>query len=219
MQIVFDFMAGDVPFDEFWTVFRENPEVRLWVDQLSDFQSDPPPQITRDSMLRALYRATQNVYNGHILGMLEKDVQSPEYKHIHNAIKQYCIFSTIETAILAAYPDTKCSRRYKQNREYYDKALGRSIGGNEVMGYAASILDQFPVTMKAVDRLKAGKEALWAAFHIKDRKFPRWAQEADWPMGKNSPMEYLGQRRDGELVALRFRDVDTGEIRVVEQFY
>ena len=219
MQIVFDFMAGDVPFDEFWTVFRENPEVRLWVDQLSDFQSDPPPQITRDSMLRALYRATQNVYNGHILGMLEKDVQSPEYKHIHNAIKQYCIFSTIETAILAAYPDTKCTRRYKQNREYYDKALGRSIGGTEVIGYAASILDQFPVTMKAADRVKAGKEALWTAFHIKDRKFPRWAQEADWPMGKNSPMEYLGQHRDGELVALRFRDVDTGEVRVVEQFY
>ena len=32
-------------------------------------------------------------------------------------------------------------------------------------------------------------------------------------------MEYLGQRKDGELVALRFRDVDTGEERIVEQFY
>ncbi len=38
-------------------------------------------------------------------------------------------------------------------------------------------------------------------------------------MGKNSPMEYLGQRRDGELVELRFRDADTGEERTVEQFY
>lgn len=32
-------------------------------------------------------------------------------------------------------------------------------------------------------------------------------------------MEYFGQRKDGELVALRFRDVDTGEERIVEQFY
>lgn len=68
-------------------------------------------------------------------------------------------------------------------------------------------------------KVAAGKETLWNAFHIKDRKFPRWVQEADWPMGKNSPMEYLGQRKDGELVALRFRDVDTGEERIVEQFY
>ena len=219
MQIVFDFMAGDVPFDEFWTVFRENPEVRLWVDQLSDFQGDPPPKITRDLMLRALYGIIQRDHNGHVLGRLEKYIQSPEYEYVHNANKQYHIFSIIETAVLAAYPETKCTRRYKQNSDYYYKALGRSIGGNEVMGYAASILDQFPPTMKVADRLKAGKEALWAAFHIKDRKFPRWAQEADWPMGKNSPMEYLGQHRDGELVALRFRDVDTGEIRVVEQFY
>ena len=87
------------------------------------------------------------------------------------------------------------------------------------MGYVAGVLDQFPRTMKMADRVKAGKEALWNAFHIKDRKFPRWAQGANWPMGKNSPMEYLGQRRDGELVELRFRDVDTGEIRIVEQFY
>ncbi len=54
--------------------------------------------------------------------------------------------------------------------------------------------------------------------NIKDRKFPHWVHGAG-PMGKNSPMEYLGQRKDGELVALRFRDVDTGEERIVEQFY
>ena len=87
------------------------------------------------------------------------------------------------------------------------------------MSYAAEVLSKFPRTMKKADRAAAGKEALWKAFHIKDRKFPRWAQEADWPMGKNSPMEYLGQRRDGELVELRFRDVDTGEERTVEQYY
>lgn len=73
--------------------------------------------------------------------------------------------------------------------------------------------------MKVSERTKAGKEAFWEVFHIKNRKFPRWVQGPAWPMGKNSPMEYLGQRRDGELVALRFRDVDTGEDRIVEQFY
>lgn len=36
-------------------------------------------------------------------------------------------------------------------------------------------------------------------------------------MGKNSPMEYIGRHKDGELVQLRFRDIDTGEEKIVEQ--
>ena len=118
-----------------------------------------------------------------------------------------------------AYPTLKPTRIYKQNADYYLNAPGNSIGGSEVDEFMCQILDKFPPTMKVAERKKAGKEALWKAFHIKDRKFPRWIQGADWPMGKNSPMEYLGQRRDGELVELRFRDVDTGEERTVEQFY
>ena len=44
-----------------------------------------------------------------------------------------------------------------------------------------TMIEAAVVTAKAADRVKAGKEALWAAFRIKDRKFPRRAQEADWP--------------------------------------
>ena len=36
---------------------------------------------------------------------------------------------------------------------------------------------------------------------------------------EKSPMEYLGRHKDGELVQLHFRDVDTGEERIAEQFY
>ena len=43
-----------------------------------------------------------------------------------------------------------------------------------------TMIEATVVTTKAADRVKAGKKALWAAFRIKDRKFPRWAQEADW---------------------------------------
>lgn len=43
-----------------------------------------------------------------------------------------------------------------------------------------TMIEAAVVTTKAADRVKAGKKALWAAFRIKDRKFPRWVQEADW---------------------------------------
>ena len=218
MQIVFDFIAGSMPFKEFWEIYQSTPEIRQWLDQIADFNRDLPPEIASDLMLRGIYRTVQYDHQGHILPMLNDDYDTAK-KKISDAIYQYCFFSVVETAVVSAFPKVKRTRRYKQNHTYYSKAMGRSIGGSEVVDYAANILAEFPETMKMADRVTAGKEALWSAFHIKDRKFPRWPQGADWPMGKNSPMEYLSQRQDGELVELRFRDVDTGEIRIVEQFY
>jgi len=44
-------------------------------------------------------------------------------------------------------------------------------------------------------------------------------QGAEWPMGKNSPMKYIDRKTNGEEVLFRFVDVDTGEERIVSQFY
>lgn len=219
MQIVFDFIAGDIPFDEFWEAYCADPKIGEWLDSIADFSHEPPPVIAKDRLLYALYRTIALVYDGHVLRMLVESPYPPKDSYTTIVRRQCGIYYLMLTAILTKYPDAKRTKRYKDDDDYYFKALGRSIGGAEVMSYAAEVLDKFPRTMKKADRAAAGKEALWKAFHIKDRKFPRWAQEADWPMGKNSPMEYLGQRRDGELVELRFRDVDTGEERTVEQYY
>lgn len=218
MQVVFDFISGNISFDEFWKEYEQNPQIGEWIDCLTDFSGDPPPKIVKDSRLLVIYRAVPIGFDGHILGMMAHSPYPPTDSY--PAARRKCrIFDMILAAVTAKYPDVKPTKCYRQDDDYYYKALGNSIGGNEVMDYAASVLDQFPRTMKAAERVKAGKEALWKAFHIEDRKFPRWVQGADWPMGKNSPMEYLGLKRDGEQVSLRFRDVDTGEERIVEQFY
>ncbi len=40
------------------------------------------------------------------------------------------------------------------------------------------------------------------------------------PEWQNLPYrEFLGQKTDGELVYFHFRDVDTEEVRIVEQLY
>lgn len=219
MQIVLDFIAGDVSFEDFWNAYCADPKIGEWLDSIADFSQDPPSVIAKDNWLRTLYRAIASVYDGHVLKMLEKSPYPPKDAHTTIVRRQCGIYDLVLTAVLTKYPDAKWTKRYKDDDDYYSKVLGRSIGGAEVMSYAVDVLNRYPRTMKKTDRMAAGKEALWEAFHIKDKKFPRWAQEADWPMGKNSPMEYLGQRKDGELVELRFRDVDTGEERIVEQFY
>lgn len=68
-------------------------------------------------------------------------------------------------------------------------------------------------------RKQAARAWVKEYFHIEGKKRPYWAQGGEWPMGKNSPMQYISRKRDGELVQLLFRDVDTGEERIVEQFY
>ena len=218
MQIVFDFISGGIPFEEFWNAYCKNPEIGQWLDGIADFSQDPPPQIRKDLMLTGLYLTVKKQYNGHIKPYIIEDYEKEKLR-LNDVIYRYCFYSVIETAVITAFPNAKRTNIYKDDENYFYKALGRSIGGSEVMAYASEILNRFPRTMKKADRAAAGKAAIQEAFHIHDRKFPCWPQEADWPMGKNSPMEYLGRHKDGELVQLRFRDVDTGEERIVEQFY
>lgn len=37
MQIVFDFIAGDIPFDEFWDAYCADPKIGEWLDSIADF--------------------------------------------------------------------------------------------------------------------------------------------------------------------------------------
>ena len=34
MQIVFDFIAGDIPFDEFWEAYCADPKIGEWLDSM-----------------------------------------------------------------------------------------------------------------------------------------------------------------------------------------
>ena len=35
MQIVFDFIAGDIPFDEFWEAYCADPKIGEWLDSIT----------------------------------------------------------------------------------------------------------------------------------------------------------------------------------------
>lgn len=49
MQIVFDFIAGDIPFDEFWDAYCVDPKIGEWLDSIADFSHEPPPVIANVS--------------------------------------------------------------------------------------------------------------------------------------------------------------------------
>jgi len=87
------------------------------------------------------------------------------------------------------------------------------------------IIAEVPENLPKTKRKKEIKEKIKAAFHI-DGKYPRWVQGGEWPVSASGkPMRFIGQKRkkgkgyENMLYTIyTFEDVDTGEIRTVEQF-
>ena len=218
MQIVFDFLSGKIPFDEFYKTYNEDPSIAAWLDGLTDFTAPCPPAVEKKFWARHAYLDMQK-NGGKISDYLAETVFKGDESCFTLACKQGAWHGAVAAPVLVIYPGTKLTRYYDRESDYYLLAPGSSIGGSEVEEYVEQILKRFPPTMKVGERHKAAREALKEAFHIKGRKFPRWPQSANWPMGKNSPMQYYGQWEDGDLVRIRFRDVDTGEIRIIDDYY
>ena len=129
------------------------------------------------------------------------------------------IFSMIKRAYLFYSPELNCTTYYDDAYNLYLEAVGEYYEGSEVAQLLEQIvLDALPVFPKS-KRIKEIRERLKKAFHIEHSKRPYWIQGGAWPMGKNSPMQYNGRARIPDGVKYTFQDVDTGEIRVVEQFY
>ena len=98
-------------------------------------------------------------------------------------------------------------------------AVGNYYEGPEVTTLLNRIvLEALPIKPKS-KRAKLLREKLKETFHVIGRNRPYWIQGGDWPMGKNSPMQYIGKSKIADGVQYEFRDVDTGETRFVEQFY
>ncbi len=102
------------------------------------------------------------------------------------------------------------------------------IGGVEVeeAGIIEAILDSVPETMTGSKRIKEVKSRIKEAFHVSGIIYPRWVQEAEWPVSPSGkPMRFIKQKRkkgkeyENMLYTLfYFEDVDTGEERIVEQY-
>ena len=220
MQIVLDFVEGKISVNEFMAAWDANPAIGEWVDQLVDLRSALKAEWS--VLPFSEYRMAIHKHFGGSVRAFWRNSEQSSREHPHPSDKWFGIggpFHAIAAVVVVAYPGIKPTSFYDDETDFYLATIGDYLGGEEVDQLINEVLSKYPPAMGKTKRKKAAKAALREAFHIQPGKYPRWAQEADWPMGKNSPMEYLGQHRDGELVALRFRDVDTGEVRVVEQFY
>ena len=206
MEEVFGFVEGKLSYEEFEKISEEKPEIWTWLQSLLDAQMQSGSTcLDEGDKMR-----------------LEANGNRVEYAALTFGINStsHVLISHI---LQGSFPDVQA--RDPQDNACNDPIsildrLGMSyLGGNEVDELIEKALIPSENDCSHKHTRKEQRSQLKMLFHIVPRKVPVWVQEPEWPMGKNSPMEYTGRKRDGDLVQFCFRDVDTGEEKIVEQFY
>lgn len=235
MDDIIAFLTGQCSGQEFIQQARQNPDIAKW------FQDILPPGAERLDIPYIPYRLLdldhaeyqnagsthpfwKDIHTGSCLNCLTTQISFAEYfqktHDFDSAGGQVDAYSFLFSVAKKRITDLSHHSRFSDEYSFYLDVCGEYLDGPEVCEYLDRIvLDIYMQPGTKANRIKQAKATAKSKFHIAGNKYPRWIQGPEWPMGKNSPMEYLSRKRDGERVVFTFRDVDTGEIREVEQFY
>ena len=234
MQIIFDYLSGKISGQEFILAARANDEIPAWFQSLlpegADILDIPyiPYHIENGVEISQNTASSHpfwaDVRNETCLNELHDRIDFHEYFHITKAFQtpgnRVNAYSFLLSLARKAYPELKESNRFSKEYGFYLDVCGECMDGPEIEQYVDStIFEIYNSSLKMSDKKRIAKQKLREVFHITDKKYPRWIQGAEWPMGQNSPMQYIARKRDGERVIFTFQDVDTAETKDVVQFY
>ena len=129
------------------------------------------------------------------------------------------IFDLIESIYTYTRSDFPFTTQYNDAFDIYLDVIKDCYDGPEVRELVNDIIKECLIVKTKSGRKKEGKKKILERFHVIDKNKPRWIQGAEWPMGANSPMKFVEQKRHKEQVEYLFIDVDTGEERTIIQYY
>ena len=129
------------------------------------------------------------------------------------------IFNRLRKLYLYHFPNIQCTSRYESEFDIYLDVIKDCFDGPDVRETVEQIINCSLQYCSKAQRKKSAQLAIIEQFHVVKNKRPRWIQGPEWPLGSNSPMAFVSQKRNGNAVCYEFVDVDTGETKVVKQFY
>ena len=139
------------------------------------------------------------------------------YLNIHSMFSQILMTAFPEDGIVM---DMTLDKKFN----FMLDACPEYIGGPEVDHLLEALLEELPSDVSKAKRVKLYKEKVKALFPMASKKYPRWVQEAEWPLSPSGkPMRFVEQKKGEHYKTTMqtyfiFEDVDTGETRTVEQF-
>ena len=212
-QYIIDFIEGRADADQFMNDCETDPTILDWVQTLvpEGKMLDTDSEFHLENG-KVTYTKKQVPYT---IREHWKSLTMPSYGR--TGIKQNIQWH-LYTMLKEAFPEEEITFN-----DYLDKKFGLILDvcpfyicGRQAEALVEKIIDENPKASK-----KALKEMVRKSFHIEGRKYPRWAQDSDWPFSESGkPMKYISQRNvDSETIELTFEDVDTGKRSTVIDIY
>lgn len=209
MNRIIDFVSGKLTYEEFETLFTMDPSI--W----DIAQTLLTPEIMNDST-HPFWSKTNRI-------RLESNNYSIQYACLsfgYDSVGKVITHRMLGELVSYQYPEVALHEPPEFSEADLRERLGMDyLGGVDVDDLINEILSKHCEGMPVTKFINTAKQELRTLFHLVPRKYPRWVQEPEWPLGQKSPMLYVEQRRSGELVEFVFQDVDTKELRIVKQYY
>lgn len=199
IEILKSFVSGKITIEEFKEIYHSNKS-------LQDLLQDKLPQ---SMLINIDIKANSNNINE----VLHK-------KSWNTKGGQCSIHGFIEMWLKGNHIDIIPTTIYDDEYKFLISIMPNYINGGKAETLIDEIVKSVPEDIGRTKRIKTIKEKIKEAFHLQDGKRPIWPQDTEWPFSKTvKPLKYISRRTDGDLVQLTFKDVDTGELVIVEDYY
>ncbi len=219
INIVKGFVEGTVEIKDFIFHLLSDDKVRQAVDNLI-----PNEAINNQShcLWKRIGYSAYEKFNFSISALLIKrskfDLSLGDNLDIWGSISKFAGFS---------YPEWNFTTKYKDEYELYLSLANDIYEGPDVNKEVEKIIKLLLENYSTkAQRLKIGKIMMKELFHLSDNQRPYWLQGAEWPGDKDGkPLKFISQKRKKdekskfEYKEFAFKDVHTGEIKTVIQYY
>lgn len=211
MNVIELFLTGQMEMREFAQSLKSDCRIQQDVRELVPAEAiwDESHPIWKQYSFSAMAEHKFDLYS-HMTCLHEFNLSIPDNLDIWGTLACFYKFS---------HPDAKLTTKYRDAFDLYLSAVMDCFDGPEVRELVMHTIEDALVLKTKKQRLEKAKTEIKCLFHVTDNQRPRWIQGPEWPMGKCSPMQYVSKKHRGEVVHYLFRDVDTGEEKVVEQYY
>lgn len=212
MKIIKDLLLGKCDPTTFMRNYMDSDELHEFVQNLIPKAAIEDPN--HEYWKKCILRSGLECYNFDVREMLYSHCGFGERDE-----EQREIFNTIRALYVWINPTQKCTKMYDDRINFLIELESDCFGGPEVSDIIKTIANEFWQVKPKSIRKKEAKAQIERIFHIQGKVKPRWVHGPQWPMGKSSPMAFVTQKRAENCVIYEFRDVDTGDTRVVKQYY
>ena len=221
------FAEGRITVPEMLVQTEAHPELLDWLTSIADPKlfKTYTEQVDHDEEFGPTYTPIEHPFDA----KLQIQVYVYEGQGASSQLGRYLnIHHNFSKILTTAFPEDGIviDQTLSDKCNFMMDACPQYIGGPEVDHLLDELLAEIPETLSKTKRAKLYKEKIKEMFHITGNQFPRWVQEAEWPISPTGkPMRFVEQKRKkGKEYRMTmythfiFEDVDTGETRIVDQF-